>query len=419
MENTNPDKKPEETPEGPHGGENPQEAGEEDGERILESNWTEVVETFEDLKLKKDLLRGIFGYGFVKPSAIQQKGIKPLILKKDTIAQAQSGSGKTATFVIGTLQNIDHEDLKTQSLIIAPTRELATQISDVVKNLGLYLKVGVHLCTGGTQVMEDKKKLKEGVHVVVGTPGRIRDMMNRQILNPTYLKMLIIDEADEMLGLGFLDQINEIIKMIPPDCQICLFSATIPPEIIKLTESIMNNPAKILVKKENLTLEGIKQYFLSCSNDNNKYENLFEIFANIDVNQCIIYVNTKDKADRLAAQMREKDFIVSCIHGSMPQEKRTEVMKEFREGASRILISTDLLARGIDVHQVGLVINFELPPKKENYIHRIGRSGRYGRRGIAINLISTHEANYLIEIQEFYHTHIAPLPTDLAEIDQN
>ena len=385
-------------------------------EKLLESNWTEVVETFEDMKLKKDLLRGIFGHGFVRPSAIQQKGIMPLIVKKDTIAQAQSGSGKTATFVIGVLQNIDFEDLKTQALIIAPTRELAIQIYDVVKALGIYLKASIHICTGGTQVSEDKKRLKEGVHVVVGTPGRIRDMMNRQILDSTYLKMLIIDEADEMLGMGFLDQINEIIKMIPPDCQIGLFSATIPPEIIKLTESIMNNPAKILVKKENLTLEGIKQYYLSCSNDTNKYDNLYEIFANIDVNQCIIYCNTKEKAERLAEQMREKEFVVSCIHGSMPMEKRNEVMKEFREGASRILISTDLLARGIDVHQVGLVINLELPSKKENYIHRIGRAGRYGRRGIAINLVSNHEVSYMVEIQEFYHTQILQLPNDLAEL---
>lgn len=386
-------------------------------EKLLESNWTEVVENFEDLKLKKDLLRGIFNYGFVRPSSIQQKGIMPLILKKDTIEQAQSGSGKTATFVIGCLQNIDFEDLKTQALIIAPTRELALQIYEVVKGIGIFLKASVHLCTGGTQVGEDKKKLKEGVHIVVGTPGRVRDMMNRQNLDPTYLKMLIIDEADEMLGLGFLDQINEIIKMIPPDCQIGLFSATIPPEIIKLTETIMNNPAKILVKKENLTLEGIKQYYLSCSNDNNKYDNLYEIFANIDVNQCIIYCNTKEKTEKLAELMRAKDFVVSCIHGSMPHEKRNEVMKEFREGASRILISTDLLARGIDVQQVGLVINLELPSKKENYIHRIGRSGRFGRRGIAINLVSAHEVNYMIEIQEFYHTQILTLPNDLAELE--
>lgn len=385
-------------------------------EKLLESNWTEVVEIFEDMNLKQDLLRGIFGYGFVKPSAIQQKGIIPLILKKDTIAQAQSGSGKTATFIIGALQNIDFGDLKTQVLIMAPTRELAFQISEVAKALGVYLNVSVHLCTGGTQVGDDRKRLSEGVHLVVGTPGRIRDMMNRNILDSTYLKMLIVDEADEMLGFGFLEQINEIISKIPPDCQICLFSATIPPEIIKLTEKIMNNPAKILVKKENLTLEGIKQYFLSCTNDSNKYDNLYEIFANIDVNQCIIYCNTKEKAERLAEQMRSKDFVVSCIHGAMPQETRNDVMKEFREGASRILISTDLLARGIDVQQVGLVINFELPSKKENYIHRIGRSGRFGRRGISINLISTHEVNFMLEIQEFYHTQIVALPTDLAEL---
>lgn len=210
--------------------------------------------------------------------------------------------------------------------------------------------------------------------------------------------MLIVDEADEMLGLGFLEQINEIIKQIPPDCQICLFSATISNEIIKLTKDIMNNPAKILVKKENLTLEGIKQYYISCSSDQQKFENLIEIFGNIDVNQCFIFVNTKDKCTKLAEQMREKNFVVSSIHGSLEPDERNEVMKEFREGASRILISTDLLARGIDVHQVGLVINFELPSKKENYIHRIGRSGRFGRRGIAINLISNHEAHYLLEI---------------------
>ena len=385
-------------------------------EKLLESNWTEVVDTFEDMKLKKDLMRGIFNHGFVKPSAIQQKAIIPLIMKKDTIAQAQSGSGKTATFSIGVLQNIDFDDLKTQALIIAPTRELAIQIHEVIKALGVFLKAKIHLCTGGTQVSEDKKSLKEGVHIVVGTPGRIRDMMNRQILDASYLKMLIIDEADEMLGMGFLDQINEIIKLIPPDCQIGLFSATIPPEIVKMTETIMDNPAKILVKKENLTLEGIKQYYLSCTSDANKYDNLFEIFANIDINQCIIYCNTKDKSEKLAEVMREKDFVVSCIHGSMTQDIRNQVMKEFRDGASRILISTDLLARGIDVHQVGLVINIELPSRKENYIHRIGRSGRYGRRGIAINLVTTHEVNYMVEIQQFYHTQIMPLPNDLAEL---
>ena len=390
---------------------------EEEDESLFETNWTETKDTFEDLNLKNNLLRGIYGVGFVKPSVIQQKGILPMIQKKDTIAQAQSGSGKTATFAISVLQNIDENDLKTQALVVAPTRELAAQIANVFKGLGTYLKVITHLCVGGTSVGEDKKKLREGCHIVVGTPGRINDMLKREYLDTNYLKMLVVDEADEMLGMGFLEQINDIIKLIPPDCQICLLSATMSPEIIKLTKDIMQNPAKILVKKENLTLEGIKQYYLSCSNDQNKYENLFEIFGNIDINQCIIYVNMKDKADKLAEEMKENDFVVSCIHSGMSMEVRNDVMKEFREGCSRILISTDLLARGIDVHQVGLVINFELPSKKENYIHRIGRSGRYGRRGVAINLVSKHEAHYLMQIQEFYQTQISELPNDLSELE--
>lgn len=390
---------------------------EEDDETLFESNWTETVNTFEELNLDTDLLRGIYGIGFVKPSVIQQKGILPVLKGRDTIAQAQSGSGKTATFSISVLQNIDKTDLKPQALIIAPTRELAMQIADVVSKLGYYLKVKVHLCVGGTSVSDERNKLKEGCHVVVGTPGRIKDMITRQYLSTSFLKMLVVDEADEMLGMGFLEQINEIIKVIPPDCQIALFSATISPEIIKLTKDIMNDPAKILVKKENLTLEGIKQYYLSCSTDQNKYENLFEIFSNIDINQCIIYCNTKEKAKILAEKMIESDYMVSCISSDLPQEKRNEIMKEFREGASRILVSTDLLARGIDVQQVGLVINFELPNKKENYIHRIGRSGRYGRRGVAINLVSQHEATYLMQIQEFYQTQISELPSDLSELE--
>lgn len=400
----------------PQDGKTPQESLEDD-ESLFETNWTKSVDNFEDLKLKTNLLRGVYGVGFVKPSVIQQKGILPILQGKDTIAQAQSGSGKTATFSIGVLQNIDEDDLKTQALIVAPTRELATQIADVVSKLGVYLKIKVHLCVGGTNVSEEINRLKEGCQVVVGTPGRIKDMINRQYLSASFLKMLVVDEADEMLGMGFLEQINEIIKVVPPDCQISLFSATISPEIIKLTKDIMNDPAKILVKKENLTPEGIKQYYISCSTDQNKYENIFEIFSNIDINQCIIYVNTKEKAKVLADKMIENDFMVSCISSDLLQEKRNEIMKEFRDGVTRILVSTDLLARGIDVQQVGLVINFELPSKKENYIHRIGRSGRYGRRGISIDLVSQHEANYLLQIQEFYQTQISELPNDLSELE--
>ena len=386
-------------------------------ETLLESNWDEVVETFEDLGLKKLLLRGIFGFGFTLPSFIQQKAIKPIILKKDIIAQAQSGSGKTATFLISMLQNIDHEDLKLQALVLAPTRELAKQIYDISAKIGYYLGTKSHLCTGGNPVIEDKKKIQEGLHYLVGTPGRIKDMIERKILSTSYLKMLIIDEADEMLGRGFLEQINEIIKVIPPDCQICLFSATMPSEIVKMTTKIMNNPVRILVKKEQITLEGIKQYQLGTTNDSSKYDALVEIYANINVNQPIIFANSKEKAEAIATKMSEKDFVVSCIHGAMEQKDRNQIMEDFKSGASRILIGTDLVARGIDVQQVDLVINFELPTNKENYIHRIGRAGRYGRKGVAINLVSSQEVAYMLEICDFYKTTAKPLPNDLGELD--
>lgn len=402
------------------GPENPSEVQNQEGltnDTLLESNWDEIVENFEDFDLKKLLLRGIFGYGFSMPSFIQQKAIKPIILKRDIIAQAQSGSGKTATFLISMLQNIDHEDLKLQALILAPTRELAQQIYDIAEKLGYYLNVKSHLCIGGNKVSDDKKKLQEGVHFVIGTPGRVKDMIERKALTTSYLKMLIIDEADEMMGRGFLEQINEIIKVVPPDCQICLFSATMPEEIVKMTTTIMSDPVKILVKKEQITLEGIKQFTLNCSNDTAKYESLVEIYANINVNQSIIFANTKEKVEQIAETMTKKDFVVSCIHGSMEQKDRTTVMSEFKTGASRILIGTDLVARGIDVQQVDLVINFELPNNKENYIHRIGRAGRYGRKGVAINLISNSEVAYMLDICDFYKTHVNPLPADLGELD--
>lgn len=399
--------------------ENPQTQPQEEewDESLFESNWNEQVEKFEDMGLKKDLLRGIFGYGFETPSVIQQKAIIPLTQKKDIIAQAQSGSGKTATFSIGMLQNVDNQDLKLQALVVAPTRELADQIYNVVSSLGTFLGIKVALIIGGTEVKRDRMKLKEGCHVIVGTPGRINDLISKKHMNVDFLKMLIVDEADEMLGLGFLEQINEIIKTIPPVCQIALFSATISPEIIKLTENIMEDPVKILVKKENLTLEGIKQYYVSCQNEESKYDTLFEVFGNIDLAQCFIYVNTKEKAEKLAERMTESGFQVGCIHGKMEQEARNNIMRQFREGAVRILISTDLTGRGIDVHQVGLVINFELPNKKESYIHRIGRSGRYGRRGVSINLVSYHELTQMTKIQEFYNTQIIDLPSDLSQIE--
>jgi len=313
---------------------------------------------------------------------------------------------------------VDPQSSEVQVLVLSPTRELAEQTYKVVNGMGNYLKVKAHLSVGGTKVFEDKKRLAEGVNYLVGTPGRIKDLIKREFFQTHHLKVVIIDEADEMLGRGFLEDINDMLSVIPPETQMCMFSATMPPEIIKMTEAIMKDPCRILVQNKELTLEGIKQYYISCKDDEVKMDNIIELFSLLEVNQCMIYCNTVAKADYLTAFMRERKLVVGCLHAKLEQSERQRIMEQFRTGASRILVTTNVLARGIDVYQVGLVINFDLPLQKESYIHRIGRSGRYGRRGLAINLITRQEADVLFMIEEFYNTKIENLPTDLAELEE-
>jgi len=382
----------------------------------IESNWTQQIEKFDELDLKKELLRGIYGYGFEKPSPIQQKAILPLLKGKDTIAQAQSGTGKTGAFAIGILQMIDPEIDKCQSLIVCPTRELAEQITNVIENLGYFLKIKIRSFVGGTQVRHDVQTLKEGVQVVVATPGRITDLMKKEFLKLDALKLFILDEADEMLSRGFKSQIQEIFKFLPGDVQVGLFSATMPPEILEITKQFLRDPAKILVKKEELTLEGIRQYYIPIPEEKYKIDILIELYKNLEITQAIFYCNSRKRVEFVTAEMKKRDFTVASIHGEMKQEERNLIMKSFRTGQSRVLISTDLLARGIDVQQVGIVINFELPFSKESYLHRIGRSGRFGRKGVAINFVVPKEFSFLKEIQEFYATSINEIPQDLSQL---
>jgi len=392
------------------------EGSESEDEGIFESNWTEQVETFDELGLKEEVLRGIYGYGFEKPSQIQKIGILPVIRGRDTIAQGQSGTGKTATFTISSLQLIDTTSDKTQVLILVHTRELAYQVYKVVEAIGEYTGVKVHACTGGSAVKDDIKKLKSGMHVIVGTPGRVKDMMKKGFLKAEFLRLFVLDEADEMLSRGFKVQIQDIFKFLPGDIQIALFSATMPQDILKLTKHFMRDPARILVKKEELTLDGIKQYYVPLDKEEWKIEVLMNLYMNLEINQAIIYCNTTKRVDELAKQLKEKEFTVSAMHGEMDQVTRDLIMREFRTGTTRILISTDLLARGIDVQQISVVINHDLPSRKEQYIHRIGRSGRFGRKGTAINFVTPREAGFLKELQEFYQTQINELPADLEQI---
>jgi len=386
-----------------------------DSDSEMISNWDESVETFDELNLKSELLRGIYGYGFEKPSAIQQKAILPIIKQRDVIAQAQSGTGKTAAFAIGSLQLVDATKDEIQCLVLSPTRELAQQTSIVYQFLGECLKVKVTLLIGGTKVGADLDKLKEGPQVLVGSPGRVLDLIRRKQISLAYLQTFILDEADEMLSKGFIENIKEIISLIPTTTKILLFSATMPKEIVEITTKFMKDPAKILVKNEELTLEGIKQYYVYLKKED-KLDVLMQIYRGIEIAQAIIYCNSKRSVDFVSEELKKKGHMVSSIHGDLKQFERDQVMRDFRNGATRVLITTDLLARGIDVYQVSLVINYELPREKETYIHRIGRSGRFGRKGNAINFVTPAEKDELDIIQKYYNTTIEALPTDLSEL---
>jgi translation initiation factor 4A len=375
-----------------------------------------VVDSFDDLDLQEGLLRGIYSYGFEKPSAIQQRGIRPVLDGRDTIGQAQSGTGKTATFVIGSLQRIDYSLKSCQALILAPTRELAQQIHKVVLALGDYLQVRCHACIGGTSVRDDIDKLRDGQHIVVGTPGRVFDMLSKRHLRIDDLLTFVCDEADEMLSRGFKDQIYDIFKTLPPNVQVCLFSATMAPEILDLTTKFMRDAVRILVKKDELTLEGIRQFYVAIEKEEWKLDTLCDLYETLTITQAIIYCNTRRKVDFLADQMTKRDFTVSTMHAELDQRERDLIMREFRSGSSRVLISTDLLARGIDVQQVSLVINFDLPQNMENYLHRIGRSGRFGRKGVAINFVTNNDVRSMKDIERYYHTQIEEMPMDIADL---
>jgi len=386
---------------------------------ILENtgNETELpkYESFEDLELKDNLLRGIFAYGFEKPSIIQQTAIKPFLDGKDLIAQSQSGTGKTATFAISVLQSLKKEQ-RTQALVISHTRELSNQIHTVFSNLSRYMDIKVCLLSGGTSIRNNIDELSLNPQVIVGTPGRVLDMMSKNYIAYKDINYLIVDEADEMLSRGFVTQVQDIFRFLRSNqLQVGLYSATMPKEFFEITEKFMDKPLKILVKTEQLTLEGIKQFYVNAERNDFKFETLCDLYNMISAAQSIIYCNSKKIVNDLSRRLADNNFTVATIHGEMPQEERTEIVEKFRRGDSRILLSTDLLSRGIDVQQVSIVINYDIPYSIENYIHRIGRSGRFGRKGVAINFVTHVDIGKLHDIQKYYHTMIEELPENFSE----
>jgi len=372
------------------------------------------INNWDDMELKTELLRGIYNYGFENPSNIQKQAILPIIQGRDIIAQSQSGCGKTGAFTIGILQRIDVSIHKTQAMIIAPTHELVSQISLVVKSIGECMDgLIIKTVVGGTSIISDAEEMKKTVpHIIVGSAGRIYDMIRRKHINARNIKIFALDEADEMLSRGFKEQIYNIFQSFNENVQVALFSATVPDEMIKVTQKFMRDPLRIEVKREKLNLECIQQYFVALPDDRAKFETLKTIFGSLTVNQCIIYVNSVGRVVELCEAMNKEGFSVCCIHSSMKKDEREKVFSEFRKGIHRVLISSNVTARGIDIQQVSTVINFDISKCVHTYLHRIGRSGRWGRKGLAINFITRKDIDIITNIERHYNSTINELPSD-------
>lgn len=377
-----------------------------------------IVHSWDQLDIPTNLLRGIYAYGFEKMSPIQKKAIHPMIMKKNLIAQAQSGTGKTATFTIGSLSNVNLDLLKPQILVLSPTRELTKQIANVFNGIGCMMpNLNVQTMVGGTPVDDDIRKLNSSPpHVIVGCPGRINDIFKKSTNAYKQIKLVVLDEADEMLSFGFKEQVYHILHLFDKNIQICLFSATLPDYINSIITKIMINPVKIQVKSEQLTLEGISQYYVALENDQQKYATLKDLYSIISVNQCIIYANSLQRVSDLYDAMISDGYPVCCIHSNMEKADRDNAFRDFKLGKYRLLISSNVTARGIDIQQVSIVINFDLPKCVHSYIHRIGRSGRWGRKGMGINFITRRDVPKIREIEAHYATEIVELPSQLDKL---
>ena len=381
-------------------------------EKITDPEYKDEINNWDELNIDQNLLRGIYANGFEKPSPIQRRAIKPIIDGRDIIAQAQSGTGKTATFSIGALSRINLDEPTVQVLILSPTHELSGQTGTVISGIGGMMPgLKIKNLIGGSSVEEDSRSLKDSSpHIITGCTGRVYDMLRRRNINPQTIKLIILDEADEMLSNGFKDQVYDIFQFLRLDVQVALFSATLPDYIRQVTSKIMRNPVVISVKTEQLTLEGISQYFVAVENDGHKYDTLKDLYKSFSLSQCIIYCNSVKRVVDLYEAMIEDGFPVCCMHSNMNKVDRNKAFMDFKAGQFRVLISSNVTSRGIDIQQIDTVINFDIPKDVHNYLHRIGRSGRWGRKGRGINLITRRDIIKLKEIEAYYSTQIVELP---------
>ena len=367
--------------------------------------------TWDSLGLKTNLLRGIYSVGFESPSQIQAQSIPVILTGKDVIAQAQSGTGKTGAFCISTLQKCTN-DPTLQAIILAPTRELSSQIHSVFESLAIHTGISGQLLIGGVSIDKDIKKMQQHTsQVLIGCPGRVLDFLNRKVVSYSSIHLIVLDEADEILSQGFQSQLYNIFQYLTDSVQVVMFSATIKEELHEISNKIMRDPVKLLVKSEMLTLEGISQFYISFQNDQDKIEALKDLYNFISMSQSIIYCNSVKRVVDLYHVMKSSGFPVCCIHSDMDKQDRHNAYHEFKSGKYRVMISSNVTARGIDIQQVSTVINFDLPKCVDTYLHRIGRSGRWGRKGVGINFVTNYDTDKMKEIETHYGTQIKEFPS--------
>ncbi|MDQ3705398.1 MAG: DEAD/DEAH box helicase [Chloroflexota bacterium] len=373
--------------------------------------------TFADLQLSEGMLATVADFGYEAPTPIQEQTIRLLIEGRDVIAQAQTGTGKTAAFAIPIVECVDPERRVTQALVLAPTRELAVQVAEAVHRLGHFKKLSVLPVYGGQPIERQLHALSRGVHVVIGTPGRVLDHLRRGTLQLGDIKYVVLDEADEMLDMGFLEDIESILDSAPPERQMALFSATIPPRIAALAQRYLHDPVQVTVQTAQMSVPTIEQFYLEVT-PRNKLDALTRVLDHEEPESAMIFARTKRDVDELGEALQSRGFDAETLHGDLNQTQRDRVLQRFRGGQVDLLVATQVAARGLDITGVTHVFNYAIPEDAESYVHRIGRTGRAGRAGKAITLVQPNEIRWLRVIERIIGQKITPmrLPT-LVDIE--
>jgi superfamily II DNA/RNA helicase len=374
------------------------------------------TDNFDSLNLKADLLKGVYLHGFTQPSKIQIKGIGSINTGKDCILQSQSGTGKTATYLLGVINRLETTEKGCQGIIITPTRELAEQVYDVACNLTKYTSYKITKCIGGSDVQQNRNDLKVS-SLVIGTLGRISHMIEEKKINIHKINFLVLDEADDLLSDGISDKLQSIFNKAPIGIQIVLISATMSINVFNASNKFQHEPIKILLKNNEIIADLISQFYLDVETEELKFDTLLDLYNLVSTSQTIIFCNTIRKVQWLEEQLKKNNFTITVIHSNMTQPERDVVIKDFRDGKTRLLLTTDLLSRGIDIPQVNMVINYDLPINKETYVHRIGRCGRFDKKGVAITMVKMSDATdtkTFNKMKHYYKMNIEEMPESIG-----